>query len=229
MGKGQAAQELQGMEWGDLSPRLDELLGVPALEHAPATLMDLLALADLEEVPLDVGPGVKDFEQRAKKAVGAIEAGSDWNGFLDLYVQREPATIPIAFRKILRGETERRTGPDRQRCVDMLERWAMTEPEAFRVGGDEAEGEESEPAKASRIPRAEDMEDKSEYLELLCMERLGSVSGSGLSEMVLVAGLHRRALERFPDVRRQDVQAALRTLRERGVVRVERGRWKAHW
>ena len=105
----------------------------------------------------------------------------------------------------------------------------MTEPEAFRVGGVDAQGEADEPAQASTIPRADDMEDKDEYLELLCMERLGSVSGSGLSEMVLVAGLHRRALERFPDVRRQDVQAALRTLRERGVVRVERGRWKAHW
>lgn len=229
MGKGQAVHELQGRDWADLSPRLDELLPVSALAHEPTTLMDLLALADLEEVPLEVGPSIKDFELRAKKEVGAIEAGDDWNVFLDVYVERAPATIPIAFRKILRGETERRTGPDRQRCVDMLERWAMTEPQSFRVGGEDKAGEADEPAQTSRIPRAADMEDKDEYLELLCMERLGSVSGQGLSEMVLVAGLHRRALERFPDVRRQDVQTALRTLRERGVVRVERGRWKAHW
>jgi len=229
MGQHQTAQELRGSGWGELAPRLEELLSVPALEHHPSTLMDLLALADLEEVPLEIGGEVKGFEERAKREVGGIPEGDDWNTFLDEYVKRSPEHIPIAFRKILRGETERRTGPDRQRCVDMLERWAMTEPSAFQVAGVATEEAESEGAETSRIPRADDLEDKDEYLELLCMERLGSVSGSGLSELVLVAGLHRRASERFPEVRRQDIQATLRTLRERGVIRVERGRWKAHW
>jgi hypothetical protein len=229
MGKRQTAQELRGSGWDELAPRLPDLLSVPALEHIPETLMDLLALADLEEMPLEVGGTVKDFEERSKREVGGIPEGDDWNVFLDEYVKRAPEGIPIAFRKILRGETERRTGPDRQRCVDMLERWAMTEPAAFLIAGVSTDEEDGEGTETSRIPRADDLEDKDEYLELLCMERLGSVSGSGLSELVLVAGLHRRASERFPDVRRQDIQTTLRTLRERGVVRVERGRWKAHW
>ena len=229
MGQDPTAQELRGLGWDELVPRLSDLLSVPALEHVPVTLMDLLALADLEELPLETGGAIKDFEERSKREVGVIPEGEEWNTFLDDYVERAPGGIPIAFRKILRGETERRTGPDRQRCVDMLERWAMTEPEGFHIAGVAAEEEEGEGTERARRPRADDLEDKDEYLELLCMERLASVSGSGLSELVLVAGLHRRASERFPDVRRQDIQATLRTLRERGVVRVERGRWKAHW
>ena len=216
---------------------MEELLSKEIGTLDPMEFLDLLSLSDLEDRPAKLDEMLEGFVPLAKAHVGAVDAGDNWNAFLDQYTDIAHPLVPIGFRKILRRETEVRVGKDRLRCVNMLEYWSMTEPSAFTLRS---------VASANVKPGAEDvgLQDQSGsptvdhsdpkvragYLQDLCLERIQSSAAKGLADAILAAGIKKRAEQEYPDVSMTEVQQAIRTLRERGLIRLESGRWKtSNW
>jgi len=238
MNDGSAMKTLRDCHPTDLAKSVESLLSKEIGKLDPMEFLDLLSLSDLEDRPVKLDEMLEGFVPLAKTHVGAVEAGEHWNAFLDQYTDIAHPLVPIGFRKILRRETEVRVGADRLRCVNMLEYWSMTEPSAFTLRSVESkpagptDGGNSLNASSGGNQTVDHADPKvrAGYLQDLCLERIQSSAAKGLADAILAAGLKKRAEQEYPDVAMTEVQQAIRTLRERGLIRLESGRWKtSNW
>jgi len=237
MNDGSTMKTLRDCHPTDLAKSVENLLAKEISKLDPMEFLDLLSLSDLEDRPAKLDEMLEGFVPLAKAHVGAVDAGESWNAFLDQYTDISHPLVPIGFRKILRRETEVRIGKDRLRCVNMLEYWSMTEPSAFTLrsvaSAAVAAGDDSTTVEDSSGKPDLDHSDpkvRAGYLQDLCLERIQSSAAKGLADAILAAGLKKRAEQEYPDVSMTEVQQAIRTLRERGLIRLESGRWKtSNW
>lgn len=245
-------QNLRGSDATLLDVQLQNLLRRPMGQLAILNVLDLLALSELEEAPKSIQTQLKGFVERTSTEVSELPP----NGFSDLLdevAEVDAERVPTTFRDWLGRESDR-PGRDAGRIGELLQGWSDVEPEPFALGERAAKVERG--AAAGRRGAAKDSRararsatrsasgrsrstsaprrnvgtntspEKRAVIEKICMERLNRATDSGLSEMVLVAGVRHRAKdEGFEDVSPAEVTAALRGLKDTSRVRYSAGRW----
>jgi hypothetical protein len=213
----------------------------------PLNVLDLLALAELEDRPKTVSEALDQFAKRCSAEVADLPNGEAFSAFATEMAGVDAAMVPTTFRTWIQRENDR---PDREapELEGLLAAWAATEPTPFLLGDEPAKVQKAEgrgqaaPAKAKkgaakkratrkaapRRPAPVVDIGKRDILSRICMDRLNDSSDKGLAEMVLVAGArHRAKTQGHANVTPAEVTAALKHLREAGRVHYSAGRWMA--
>ncbi len=236
-------QTLRGSDATLLEVQLQNLLRRPMGQLAPENVLDLLALAEAEGRPKSVAKQLEQFVERCGNELADMPP----IGFAEFLAETEgipSERFPQTFRDWLAREAAR-NDRDTAAVQVHIDRIATAEPEPFTLGETAAKVQRPEPKasatgtkkagakKKKRRPAAPKLDvggaaspEKRKTIEKICMERLNGATDTGLSELVLVAGVrHRAKTEGFGDVTPSEVTAALRGLKNIERVRYSAGRW----
>jgi len=108
-----------------------DALGRPLGQLAPATLLDLLAISELDDLPKPMKRDLAAFAERISRAVADLPDGPTWDEFIAEYGAESPTRVPTTFRLLIDRESTReaRSPTSRQGAVDLLSTWAGIEPQ----------------------------------------------------------------------------------------------------
>ena len=224
-----------------LEVQAQDMLRRPMSQVEPLNVCDLVALAELPDVPRSFAPALQLFVNRASREIADIPNGKAWLEFLEEYAQLEGYQVPETFRGWMVREKDKGEIRNAERIHDVLTQWSEDQPEAFELAEGETEvvtvshpppsdrpTRERAPA-APRQPKVVTSEEaeRRQWIVELVLDRVASAPESGLGEHVLVAGVRHRAKEKYPTLVPADVTSVLRELKDTGRIRYSAGRWAA--
>ena len=250
------AQDLRGADLTLLEVTLPELVRRPISQLHTINILDLVELADTEQVSKSLRKLLAGFVDNLQRQIADLPKGRSFDEWLEEELKPIDADrVPTRFREILAHEGEER---DHQGVRDLIAGWSDTEPQPFVMGSVKTRVQKAEAVKPRKpaaeptsAPReggrrrasskasgsssttarkisapVEDIE-RQKYLEQLCLERLNAVSEKGLAEAILFAGVRHRAKGTYDDVTPVQIKAALNALKVGARVRYSAGRWSA--
>lgn len=239
---------LRGMDPVTLEVTVTDALRRPLGQLEPATLLDLLALADAALPPSLMGAAER-FRDRIAREITDIPDGPPWVTFLAELGEVTAARVPAWLRERIADEATRETRPpiSGRQAEPLLASWVDLPPEPFALGNrgvrvaraaapppPDAPPEprarrapgEPRPAAAPKPKRVAPVldEERAQLLIQIVQERLARSNDGGLSEAILLISARKQAQATDPAVGQADVTAAIRTLEARGVVKRSAGR-----
>jgi hypothetical protein len=219
---------------------IQDAIRKPILQISLETLTDLVALSELESLPVSLRRDLSVFAGRVSQEIADLPDGQVIADFLDKLDEIDGAMVPDTIREYILRESERdgRAPEGRERASGLLSKWEPLDPEPVALSGEtprieqveEAPQEEEpeSPRKAKRKPQkkktAEDPE-RAKWLSTAILEKLTQYRDAGLAEAVLIAGIRKDAQPIYPSLMPWEINKVLRTLQQAGQVRRTAGRW----
>jgi len=249
------AQDLRGADLTLLEVTLPELVRRPITQLHTINVLDLVELADTDGVSKPLRKALGGFVDNLGRQIADLPRGRSFDQWLEELADIDAGRVPTRFREILAHEGEER---DHQGVRDLLEQWEGTEPIPFELNQVKTQVQKADAVKPRRPARepssaprgggrkrstssrattaagakkiAAPVHDsaRQSFLEQLLLERLSAATESGLSEVVLVAGVRHRAKGTYDDVTPKQVKTALARLKETNRARFSAGRWSAN-
>jgi len=223
---------------------IQEAIRKPIGQLSLQTLVDLVALAEVEDLPRGVARDLAAFAGRVAQEIADLPDGSVLADFIDGLDKIDATQVPAALRDYVGREADRegREELGRKKAQALVATWGEVEPTPVTLSEDEAKiqrAEAVEPSddgdkKSSRRktakkrrprPQAAVDPDRERWLSERIMTKLALYREAGLAENVLVAGLRHEGKEQYPDLMAWEITRALKTLAEAGQVRHSAGRW----
>jgi hypothetical protein len=223
-----------------------DALSLPLGQIEPATLVDLLALSELQDqLPTALGRDLKNFRTQAFNQITDLPDGAALAGFVSELTELEPASIPQSLReKLAELLPLRRHSESLQTLQALALRLDGHSPEEItlpvapakitratatkspsRSVGTGISKKTGKPAKkrVSRITASQVDDRKAEWVEEDVIARLQNYGTRGLKEAILVAGTQHRAP--MKDLTIAEILAVMRRLKRESKVRYSAGRW----
>lgn len=220
----------------------EDALRRPLGQVAPATLLDLIALSEVEDLPKGLARSLTAFVERITREIADLPNGKSWKDFLDEVGQQPHERIPATLRQIIRAEWERdsRDQDDKEVANNHLEAWSLVGPETITLPTASTAPVQQQPAEEApakktrsrtrRAPKkkaASTMEPEREsFIRNMILERLSGYGESGLAEQILIAGLMHRGKQSYPDISPFQIMTVLKDLKNTGQLKLSVGRWK---
>jgi len=218
-----------------------DALGRPMRQIEPASLVDLMALAEVEGLPGSTNRDLDVFVDRVGKEMGDIPSGASWTEFVGDFSPLTAASIPANFRAFFEAQIGERGEDAAKDAAPILTVWADAAPDPFVVGEVEAKveratktatprgatdkkgGGKATKKRATRVKEVDPVRER--FIRDLCMERLRGYLENGLKETILVTGVSFSARKSYPNVTGPEVLGALKRLESEGLARRTAGRW----
>ena len=240
------AQDLRGIDPTILEVQLQEMLRRAMQQIAIQNQLDIISLHDSGLAPNSVTRDVARFVERVAGELEDLPEGPEWDQYIQTVGEIALDQIPTSFRTLLSNEASRREAD----ISSLTTAWADVEPMAFLVGsktvqvqqrpaaGKAAEASAPPKAKATRgtakkasttaKPRASRKVEidpvRLKWIQDTAIRRLAGKE-NGLAQNVLFAGIKHRAKADYPDLKPNEINAAMKALKESGRVRFSAGRW----
>lgn len=130
--------ELRGKDPTTLEVVVPDAISATLGQYSPATLADMMALAELEQAPKRLVKDLQNFARRIENEIADLPSGPGIIAFADGLAELPAARVPLRLRAAVAREAERpekRTPADRARLRAALEGWGEQPPEPFPLGG----------------------------------------------------------------------------------------------
>ena len=227
--------KLRSSDTNTLLVLTQDALGLPLGQIEPATLVDLIALSELEEqLTTSLTRDLQNFRTQAFNQITDLPDGAALAGFVDELTELEPATVPQTLREFFAELLPLRRHPE---SLEKLQALALRldghAPETITLPVASSSAAQAvkvtskdKPAKKKRTTRitASQVDDrKAEWIEEDVISRLQNYGSRGLKEAIIVAGTRHRAP--MKDLSEAEILAVMRRLKRESKVRFSAGRW----
>ncbi len=220
-----------------------DALSLPLGQIEPATLVDLLALSELQDqLSTALARDLQNFRTQAFNQVTDLPDGAALAGFVSEVTALEPSTIPQSLRDFLAELLPQRRHSESLETLQALAlRLDGNPPESLTLPvatkatkvakataakkTTKTKAAKAKPAKkrTTRITASQVDERKAEWIEEDVISRLKNYGSRGLKEAILVAGARHRAP--MKDLSGAEILAVMRRLKRESKVRFSAGRW----
>ena len=223
-----------------------DALSLPLGQIEPATLVDLLALSELQDqLSTALARDLQNFRTQAFNQVTDLPDGAALAGFVSEITALEPSTIPQSLRDFLAELLPLRRHSESLETLQALAlRLDGNAPESITLPvatkatkvtkatkataakkTPKSKAAKAKPAKkrTTRITASQVDERKAEWIEEDVISRLKNYGSRGLKEAILVAGARHRAP--MKDLSGAEILAVMRRLKRESKVRFSAGRW----
>jgi hypothetical protein len=244
--------KLRSSDTNTLLVLTQDALGLPLGQIDPATLVDLIALSELDEqLTTSLTRDLQNFRTQAFNQVTDLPDGAALAGFVAEITALEPASVPQSLREYLAELLPLRRHPE---SLEKLQALALrldghspesiTLPEAPAKTKTKAKAKakgKTTKAKTTKAKAAKDAKDapkkkrttritasqvddrKAEWIEEDVISRLQNYGSRGLKEAIILAGARHRAP--MKDLSEAEILAVMRRLKRESKVRFSAGRW----
>jgi len=220
-----------------------DALSLPLGQIEPATLVDLLALSELQDqLSTALARDLQNFRTQAFNQITDLPDGAALAGFVSEVTALEPSTIPQSLRDFLAELLPQRRHSESLETLQALAlRLDGNPPESLTLPvatkatkvvkataakkTTKTKAAKAKPAKkrTTRITASQVDERKAEWIEDDVISRLKNYGSRGLKEAILVAGARHRAP--MKDLSGAEILAVMRRLKRESKVRFSAGRW----
>lgn len=222
-----------------LSVLTQDVLRLPVTQIEPATLLDLLALAEIpDQLSTALARDLGRFREQIFREIEDLPDGPALAEFASELAELDAGRAPQELRDHLAGLVEEREHPEAVEALQaLMSHWEGTEPESVTLpepsvtprveSGSKAKVQKVAPrtraprrrtaAAATKDPRRE------EWIREDVLSRLVNYGNRGLKQPIVVAGARHRAP--WKDLTEAEVLATLRKLKREGRLRFSAGRW----
>jgi hypothetical protein len=245
--------KLRSSDTNTLLVLTQDALGLPLGQIDPATLVDLIALAELDEqLTTSLTRDLQNFRTQAFNQVTDLPDGAALAGFVAEITALEPASVPQSLREYLAELLPLRRHPESLEKLQALalrldghspESITLPEAPAKTKTKAKAKGKttKAKTTKAKAAKAAKDAKDapkkkrttritasqvddrKAEWIEEDVISRLQNYGSRGLKEAIILAGARHRAP--MKDLSEAEILAVMRRLKRESKVRFSAGRW----
>lgn len=251
----QTQLELRGKDPTTLEVILMDALMLNVSRISTTDLVDMFALAVSESIPKQLQRDLANFAKRIENEVADLPDNGQLRDIVIELQDMPAERVTERFRALLARESERetRSKPERVLLGSLVSSFEGNEPEPFPIGagrpkitktdhsqqrpsasrtsaprgtraGSGRKRSSSAPTRTVNVNTVADPE-QTRWLRRTLLERLAGYSESGLSEVVLVAGVKHAARNDYPHMTPKEVTNVLKDLKESGQVRYSAGRW----
>lgn len=238
--------KLRSSDTNTLLVLTQDAFGLPLGQIDPATLVDLIALSELDEqLTTSLSRDLQNFRTQAFNQITDLPDGEALAGFVAEITALEPVSVPQTLREYLAELLPLRRHPE---SLEKLQALAMrldghspesiTLPEApakatkSKAKTTKAKATKAKTTKAKAAPKkkrttritASQVDDrKAEWIEEDVISRLQNYGSRGLKEAIILAGARHRAP--MKDLSEAEILAVMRRLKRESKVRFSAGRW----
>ena len=212
-----------------------DALGLPIGQIEPQTLVDLLALSELQDqLSTALHRDLSNFRTHACNQITDLPDGPALGGFVSELIALEPEQVPQCLRDFFAELLpQRRHAESLERLQALAERVADHAPESITLPAAPVKSTTTKKAatkaaapkkkRTTRITASQVDERKAEWIEEDVISRLQNYGSRGLKESILVAGTRHRAA--WKDLSPAEILAVMRRLKRESKIRFSAGRW----
>ncbi|MFT5685377.1 MAG: hypothetical protein ACI8RZ_006328 [Myxococcota bacterium] len=226
-----------------------DALSLPLGQIEPATLVDLLAISELQDqLPKALAQDLRNFQLQAFNQITDLPDGAALAGFVSEVTLLEPTSLPQSLRDFLAELLPQRRHSESLETLQALAlRLDGQPPETLTLPAARsktkvtaakkttsrksaaktttATATAAKPVKkrTTRITASQVDDRKAEWIEEDVVSRLQKYGSRGLKEAILVAGARHRAP--MKDLSGAEILAVMRRLKRESKVRFSAGRW----
>jgi hypothetical protein len=243
--------KLRSSDTNTLLVLTQDALGLPLGQIEPSTLVDLIALSELEEqLTTSLNRDLQNFRTQAFNQITDLPDGAALAGFVAEITLLEPVTVPQTLREYLAELLTQRRHPE---SLEKLQALAMRldgqSPESITLPEAPAKTTKSKATKSkatkatkskatkatkaakaapkkkrtTRITASQVDDRKAEWIEEDVISRLQNYGSRGLKEAIIIAGARHRSP--MKDLSAAEILAVMRRLKRESKVRFSAGRW----
>jgi hypothetical protein len=250
-----AGIHVEGLRKSDpvtLSVLAQDLMRLPLIELDPRSVCDLIALSMSDSLPVQLTTDLSGFRAQMLREISDLLDGDVLLAWLAELSTVDVNRVPEPIRDSIKDKLEI---SEKRDCADKLKELVKCFDEAgsdavevlstsvievergrsqtvpdSRYHGKTAPFAEK-PVKAKRTPgrkaipkvKTEEQKERDTWIEADIVENLTNYFGKGLKQSILIAGVRKRAP--WSDVKFPEVVSALKSLKERQLVKFSAGRW----
>lgn len=243
--------KLRSSDTNTLLVLTQDALGLPLGQIDPATLVDLIALSELDEqLTTSLTRDLQNFRTQAFNQITDLPDGAALAGFVAEITALEPASVPQSLRDYLAELLPLRRHPESLEKLQALgmrldghspepitlpeapakttktKAKAKTKAKTTKTKATKAKAAKADAPKKKRTTRitASQVDDrKAEWIEEDVISRLQNYGSRGLKEAIILAGARHRAP--MKDLSEAEILAVMRRLKRESKVRFSAGRW----
>jgi len=227
-------QGLRTSDPGSLSVLVQDVLHLPMSQIDPGCLMDLMALAELQDqLPKQLATDLGEFGKRVVRELADLPDGPPLASFCSDLAGLKATEVPGNMRAAVETLSGERSSADASAGIDsLLANLKGTEPNVISLpktapkGSAEAKTKvvaaKAAPKKKRRRSTIVD-DTRAEWITEDVLSRVVKYGNRGLKEHVIVAGCRHRSP--FKDLTEAEVLAVLRRMKREGRIRHSAGRW----
>jgi len=144
--------KLRGLDPVTLEVTITEALRRPMGQLDAAALVDLLALAEVDEPPPRLRRDLASFKERMEREITDLPDGHVWQEFVDELAKLEPERVSASLRSLLSevARAEGRVGNTAEALAPLEEAWDETPPAPFEISGQKRRVEKHEVMNSSQ-------------------------------------------------------------------------------